>query len=410
MKPIRPQSLFLAFAFCAYSSCGVHAQEPTPPEQPNLETIDTQRIDISDLNQRLREEMGMNVDEGREWLEERAKKLLSISGEKAGDKTSVFGVENSYGQTVELELSQNRGVLVSGNDLIVVAPLDELRQVQNMVETFEKFGIRQIVIRTLVVRDTTEAIKRLGIHWSHIEASPQHSPSSGISVQAVSFDQSSPKTVAAFYLDSMKKLENRDLPPPEGVTSATWTEATSVVERTTPVLYTLLTPSEYQTVVDNAKKNTTLQRLMSPTVVVFNGQIASVNDCVERPFVTGIKPVKLTDGNSQQVEFSPSIKVVPEGTTMNVRPELFDGKRIRLNCQLDLCKVRSVETLELPGIDGRGKFSIQLPEISSTRFRTCLDMPLNYALAVSAFETDEQGLKHSVVILCQCSLRDVETK
>jgi hypothetical protein len=35
-------------------------------------------------------------------------------------------------------------------------------------------------------------------------------------------------------------------------------------------------------------------------------------------------------------------------------------------------------------------------------------MPIDYALAVSTFETDAAGIKHSVVILCQCSIRDIE--
>ena len=93
---------------------------------------------------------------------------------------------------------------------------------------------------------------------------------------------------------------------------------------------------------------------------------------------------------------------------LKIRPELFDGSSVRLNCQLELCKIRSVETLALPAVGGHGDFSVQMPEVASTQFRTCLDMPIDYALAVSAFETDAAGIKHSVVILCRCSMRDIE--
>ena len=108
------------------------------------------------------------------------------------------------------------------------------------------------------------------------------------------------------------------------------------------------------------------------------------------------------------MEFAPNVKVYQEGTRLKIRPEVFDGTSVRLNCQLDLCKIRSVETLAIPGVGGHGDFNVQMPEVASTQFRTCLDMPINYTLAVSAFETDAAGSKHSVVILCQCSMRDIE--
>ncbi len=406
----------LNFCLCAQGVGSLAAQGLSDNGKRELETIDTQRIDISTLNRRLRDEAGVSIEDSQAWLETRVKRILkaepsapAASIATAADKVSVMGVETSDGKQIDLELVQNRGALISGDELILVGPLAELRRVQEMVQTFEKFGIRQIVIKTLVFRDTADGIKHLKINWSHMEAATEHA-NRDKSIQTASFEKRSAKSTAGIYLERQQHAAEKTLPPPDGVTSATWTEAKSIVERATPVLYTLLTPSEYQAVVERTQQSATIQRLMSPTVVVFNGQIASISDSVERPFVTGIKPVLLNDGQSQQVEFTPSIQVVPEGTTMNIRPELSDGKNVRLNYQLDLCKVRSIETLALPGVDGHGEFSVQLPEVASTQFRTCLDMPINYALAVSAFETDDQGKKHSVVVLCQCMLRDVDTK
>ena len=299
----------------------------------------------------------------------------------------------------------------------MVAPHDEFRQVQELLTTFEQFGIRQIVIQTHVLRDTAESIKRLPINWSHVEAAsriaqvPKPSlPDSGPTdsrVLPASFEQATPRTVAAWHHQRQLPVAPADLPPPVGVTSETWTEATSIIERATPVLYTLLTPAEFHAVLLRAKEITTLERIMSPSVVVFNGQVARISNSVERPFVIGVKPMMVGPEGKQQIEFSPTIKVYPEGTTMKIRPQLFEGQRVRLNYQLDLCKVRDVETLKLPGIDGQRDFSVQMPEVASTQFRTCLDMPINYTLAVSAFDTDDQGVKRSVVILCHCSLRDV---
>ena len=93
---------------------------------------------------------------------------------------------------------------------------------------------------------------------------------------------------------------------------------------------------------------------------------------------------------------------------MKIQPELFQGRRVRLNYQLDLCKVRKVETLEIPSIEGRGTFSVQMPEVASAQFRTCLDMPIDHALAVSTYEIDETGKRHTILILCRCGLRSLE--
>lgn len=264
---------------------------------------------------------------------------------------------------------------------------------------------QQVMIRTLVIRDSLAEMKKLPIHWSYVETASRIAKPREADVQTAAYPASQSMTAAALYLQRQTPQPATDeLQPPLGVTSATWTEATSVVERATPVLFTLLTPEEHATLLNAIQKTESIERVMAPSVVVFSGQLASIGDCIERPFVTGIRPVLVGNEGQQQVEFEPNIKVYSEGTTMKIRPELENDQQVRLTYQLDLCKIREVETLEIPGVDGRGKFSIQMPEVASTQFRTCIEMPLDYTLAVSAFETDEQGQKQSLVVLCQCSV------
>jgi hypothetical protein len=71
-------------------------------------------------------------------------------------------------------------------------------------------------------------------------------------------------------------------------------------------------------------------------------------------------------------------------------------------------QIRDIETLEIPGVEGHRDFVVQIPEVASTQFITCLEMPIGSALAINAFEKDKDGVRHAVVTLCQCLLRDVE--
>lgn len=413
MLTMHPFRVAIALVLVAMPLRLTLSQEPAliESEAVPLETLDSESFDISALNKRLRDEAGLTAEQARTWIETRVKAIIGgeLSNQHASATPSVVGVDVQDGTSMMMALDGNdRGALVVGEKLLVVGLRSDFHKVDAMLSTFSQFGVRQIVIRTHVFRDEASAMEAMPINWSHVEAASKIAQSVERSpVAQASHDQPKPLTAAARLLQRQAPI-SETLSPPEGVTSATWTEASSIIERATPVLYTLLAPAEYKAVLEHAKNSSTIQRVMAPSVVVFNGQVASISDSVERPFVTGIKPVMVGVAGQEQVEFTPNIKVYPEGTTMKIRPEIFEGRRVRLNCQLDLCKVRSVETLKLPGIGGRNDFTVQMPEVASTQFRTCLDMPINYTLAVSTFETDANNVKRSIVILCQCTLRDLE--
>ncbi len=392
-------------------------------QQQPLPTLETETFSIANLNARLRDEAGIVEHAAEVWIEARVRRVIRQGSPNTSiTEDSVVNVpadaNSPRGQMGGMALDgHGLGISVSGEQMMVVAPRQRLRQVQELLQTFEQFGIRQIVVQMQVLRDSVSAVKEMPINWSHVESASriaqasavlQEDPRASAQVQSVGYQPQKTLSAAARHLQKTQALPTELLPAPDGVTSANWTEATSVVERSTPLLYTLLDPDQYQTVMQHVRQSPTLERVMSPTVVVFNAQVATISNSIERPFVIGVKPVLVGDGDRQRVEFAPSVKVFPEGTTMKICPQLFDGKQVRLNYQLDICKVREVETLELPGIDGRGDFAVQMPEVASTQFRTCIDMPVGYTLAVSTFESDEHGQKKSVVIMCHCSLRDVE--
>lgn len=391
------------------------AQQPAAADPPPV-SVSLQHYDLQDLHGRLQSELGLQDEQADQWVVQQVRAQLNATPDTAPDaegtpqRKGLLGIETEDGRALNLEVNaQQRAVQVDGKTLYVLAERKEHQRIQELLQTLEQMGIRQIVVSAHVFRDDVSVIKRLPIRWSHIESAAQvaaTNPSSAI--QPASYTQSQQATVAARYLERKRGLPPEKLDAPEGVTAANWTEATSIVERATPVLYTLLAPEEYDAVLAEAKQLDSLEHIMKPKVVVFNKQVAAISNSVERPFVTGIKPmiVKPSVG-AQQVKLAPQIRVYPEGTRMNILPELLDGERVRLNYELRLSKIRGVETLAIPGLVNDEEFVVQMPEVATTQFRTCIDLPVNYTLAVSSYQTDAQGRQQAIVVLCHCAVRDV---
>jgi hypothetical protein len=353
------------------TACVGTAQQLPDSNSLIKQSLDTETIDVSVLNLRLKNEAGLNVEQSQKWLETRVRTVMLSESPNESTKPSKIGIDTDDGKNFEMSLDgSGHGVKVVDDLLVVVAHDHEVQKVRELIDTFTRFGIRQIAIRTHVFRDTAEAMKALPIQWSNVEAASKIAESDKPSnIKPASYEKAQPLTAAARYVEAQKPTTFEDLPPPEGVTSATWTEATSIVERATPVLYTLLTATEHKEVLAHAKKLSTVQRVMSPSVIVFNGQIASMSNCVERPFITGVKALKLGPEGKQQLEFAPHIKVYHEGTTIKIRPQLFGGP-LHDPVGSDARYSRCCRTGRIQGADARSSFDT-ISDLSRYANRLC---------------------------------------
>lgn len=389
--------------------------------------IELETYNTSQVLDRVANELGLTGEAGQAWLSEhvRAHFPKIVSSEDVASTATVpteenvswVGVELSDGKSTQMALdAAGCGLVFDQQKLLVAGPNSSHTAIRKMLGTFMQFGLKQVVIRTTVYRGSADALQHVPIRWSHVESESQvaheykpqqHQP--GVT-PAVAATQSStvPAVVSSSYVAARQLASPEKIVPPTGVTSENWTEATSVIERSAPVLYTLLTPAERQKVGEEVKQSTSLSRVTSPQVVVFNGQFATVSDSVERPFVTGMKPMLVGESGQQRVEFTPNIRVYPEGSTMRMLPEIRNGNSIRLNYHLELCKIRTVETLELPCLDSEETFTVQIPEVAATKFRACVDMPVDHCIAIGTYDFDAEGKRQAVLILCQCSIRDLD--
>lgn len=86
--------------------------------------------------------------------------------------------------------------------------------------------------------------------------------------------------------------------------------------------------------------------LQAPRVTMFDGQFASINDTVSRPFVTSLIPVVGDFAVAQQ----PVIVVLNEGTILNVQSTVSQDKRsVRLTLNPNFSQIDKVDTFTFEG-------------------------------------------------------------
>lgn len=314
-------------------------------------------------------------------------------------------------------------VLFEGEQLVIFCAQEDHQAITLSLETLRNYGVRQIVLRTQVLRGQPSVVSRLPVGWQYVKSSsgdiqPVAQMGSEAAVRTAEFTEaigaqgnqwSDVHVVPGTHVATRSSRERQDSRLPSTSDGKMVVEATSVVERAAPVLYAVLDPEQKEalevSLLDlQEEDNEGIERLFAPNVVVFNGQLASVSDTRERPFVTGINrmlvPMPLSD--QKKVEFAPETSVYKEGTTLLMRPDLLTDHQLSLAFYLQIQNIRSVDQLELPRFDGRGPMRIQIPEVAKTTFRSQISIPLGHTLVVRALERDEAGKKHNVLVLCQC--------
>lgn len=86
--------------------------------------------------------------------------------------------------------------------------------------------------------------------------------------------------------------------------------------------------------------------MFAPKVTLFNGQTASVQDNVQRPFVTGFRPIV----GVGSVGFEPIIQVIPDGVQMGVAAVVSADRRyVRLSVSPIFTTITDIETFSVPG-------------------------------------------------------------
>lgn len=162
--------------------------------------------------------------------------------------------------------------------------------------------------------------------------------------------------------------------------------AASVVERQLPAMLGVLDHDAVRGLLDTAQTNARTNVLQAPKVTLFNGQFARIEDTVQRPFVVGVKPA--ADGGQE-----PQIRVVTEGMSIRLRPELQAEDCVSLQFGLILSAIENVDIASFPVGSGKVPISVQVPEVATTRIESAVDMKLDETIAIHVPTTANRAKK-----------------
>jgi hypothetical protein len=248
----------------------------------------------------------------------------------------------------------------SGTTLTVLATPEEHGQIAANIAALREQGLGQVVVvETRFVTIPMENYKSIIGNWS-------------VSETTVPEDEN-PDAAGQIALD--------DEPRSNGFRAMH-----TVVERYEPVVYKVLDQQQASKFLQLTQGDRYANILEAPQVYACSGELTTVADRTEQPFLVGIK-----DGR-------PQVRVIPEGTMVCTRPWLLKDGRVRLECQITLSQIGRVEEATFPadaqtsqGIPSTVETTIQVPEVDKLTIEGVVEMSEGQTLLVTGLKRLREG-------------------
>ena len=163
------------------------------------------------------------------------------------------------------------------------------------------------------------------------------------------------------------------------------TRVRHVVGRHTPMRYALLGKEEAALLVEQGLDGLQESRgclLHAPRVFLFSGQTACVSDLSQSPFVVNVKPITGPHATALQ----PVIRVVEEGTKLELRPTMQKGGSVRLDYQICMARIQKVDTctFNVPGTEDSA--TVQVPVVETMQVDGSKVLALGSTLVIAGLE------------------------
>jgi bla regulator protein blaR1 len=255
------------------------------------------------------------------------------------------GTGNYAATTVEWAKSR---FSLDDKNLSVNAPPHVHAEIAKNISAWEESGHCQICIESRLITDERDIASPTGISWQYLEA---------------------------FSAD------RDDVPPTETRTGMPVVRAQSSVDDYIPVAVAVLNEHQTKRLVNAAQNATTANIFCSPTVTVFNGQLASILNRSQRPFVVGVQ-----DGDAGP---HPKIALIDEGLKLSLRAsQSANAKTVHLEGAVELTQIGDVRTATA---SLRGKpATIQIPRVKHRRIDVSAEIPDGQFLLVECIPTFEE--------------------
>jgi bla regulator protein BlaR1 len=316
----------------AYQQAGQQPAAPTPapPWEPkpaanaaNDSELSTRVYYVRELLSRLEAEKSFSIAQAKEVLAQ-----LVRSSDSGGWQSEVAKFSESEDDAARLP------TLAWADDSLVVRHHSRgHEEIARELKALEKHGFEELAVEVRIISGPAALLKTLPADWRFIGGTAP------------------------------------------GEDRAASDAAASVVERQLPAMVGVLEPEGVKALLDAAQANARSNILQAPKVRLFNGQFARIEDTVQRPFVVGVKPV--ADGVQE-----PQIRVVSEGMTIRLRPELGADDQVKLQFGLLLSAIESVDIASFAVGAGKDPISVQVPEVATTRIESVVDMKVEETIAI----------------------------
>jgi len=256
-------------------------------------------------------------------------------GERFGGITMMdfFPLINLIQQTINPDSwTENGGAgtmqAFPANLSLIVTQTQEIHdEILELLKKLRDLNDVQIVIEVRFLTMTDEFFERIGIDFDF-----SINDSSGLTFdQARSDRRPVSGTRVVGWTDANLPTDNLDLRFTQGSFGA----ASPIFGATgfSPATggsfgFAILSDIEVFFLINAAKGDTRTLITQAPTVTMFNGQAASINDGASRPFVTSVVPIV----GDFAVAHQPIITLLPDGTNLNVQAVVSDDRRfVRMN-------------------------------------------------------------------------------
>lgn len=232
------------------------------------------------------------------------------------------------GPSTMRQYEQNLSLVISTTSEVhdqIAELLESLRKLQNLQITIE--------VRFITLSDTFA--ERIGVDFD-VQFDDN--------TQLVPDDDSGPSVTVGF--DGAGLTSDLDIRLDNSLSSGAPAFGGAAVSNPSTLGFAILSDIEAFFFLQAIQSDSRTNVMQAPKVTLFDGQIASISDVTQRPFVTSITPVVGDFAVAQQ----PVIVVLNEGTQLNVQGLVSDDKRfVRLTLVPFFSQIGDVDTFTFEG-------------------------------------------------------------
>lgn len=227
--------------------------------------------------------------------------------------------------------------------LVVSAPQTTHEKIEELLETLRRQQLVQVTIEVKFITLTDNFFERIGVDFDlriddNVRRLPQDDEGNSTVVGlSGGVTGTSPFPVTADFDVAFTQDSFANTIPTFGVFSS---------DAGGSIGFAILSDLEMFFFMNAAQGDQRSNILQAPRVTMFDGQLASISDTVQRPFVTSLIPVVADFAVAQQ----PVIVVLNEGTTLNVQATCSPDKRfVRLTLNPSFTQIDRVDTFTFEG-------------------------------------------------------------